>query len=106
MGRGSQHSWTYDPIPTCDSDTSSLSSPWTRRYSRSYSRRDLLCWSRTRGGRHTVLSTLIRQGATAKLLLPYQDRGLIDARWYEKQVEAQLNFIVGRRKTPGAHPVK
>jgi hypothetical protein len=31
---------------------------------------------------------------------------LIDARRYEKQVEAELNFVVGRRKTPGAHPVK
>jgi|SRR5215813_6098458 len=43
---------------------------------------------------------------TAKLLLPDQDRGLIDARWHEKQPEAELNLFVSRRKTPGAHAVK
>src|SRR5262249_45817290 len=43
---------------------------------------------------------------TAKLLLPGQDRGLIDARRHEKQHEAELDLLVGRRKTPGAHTVK
>ena len=43
---------------------------------------------------------------TAKLLLPGQDRGLIDARRHEKQPEAEMNLFVSRRKIPRAHAVK
>jgi hypothetical protein len=53
-----------------------------------------------------MLLTPLLQRATAKLLLPRQNGRLIDTRRHEQQPEAELSFLLGGRKTPGAHAVK